>query len=84
MVEKEAGVGGGGGVRTALPKCQLQTIPDYQTCYQLKVEHNIFVPSQRWRFYIGSTAVMARYHVYSQACRLSHGIHVASYSFYNI
>ena len=44
MVEKEAGGRGVGGVRTALPKCQLQTIPDYQTCYQLKVEHDIFSP----------------------------------------
>ena len=27
---------GGGGVHTALPKCQLLTIVDCQTCYQIK------------------------------------------------
>ena len=26
------------GVRTTLPKCQLLTILDYKTCYQIKVE----------------------------------------------
>ena len=33
MVENIRGV-----VRTALPKCQLLSILDYQTCNQLKVE----------------------------------------------
>ena len=32
------------GVRTALPKCQLLTILDYQTCYQIKVETYHFYP----------------------------------------
>ena len=32
MVEKN------GRVRTTLPKCQLLTILDYQTCYQIKVD----------------------------------------------
>ena len=33
MVEKNKG-----GIHTALPKCQLLTVLDYQTCYQLKVK----------------------------------------------
>ena len=31
-------------VRTTLPKCQLLTILDYQTCYQIKVEALHFNP----------------------------------------
>ena len=31
-------------VRTKLPKCQLLTIINYQTCYQIKVETLLFNP----------------------------------------
>ena len=32
------------GVHTTLPKCQLLSILDYQTCYQIKVETLHFNP----------------------------------------
>ena len=31
------------GVPTPLPECQLLTILDYQTCYQITVETNYFI-----------------------------------------
>ena len=43
MVEKIRG-GGGGGYSQHYLKCQLLTILDYQTCYQMKVETLHFNP----------------------------------------